>query len=69
MLDIFLKDESATNDLGKSIAKLILESSLESIEIHLNGDLGTGKTFLTKSILKNSFKENSFFLIIYFFVL
>ena len=54
MLDIFLKDESATNDLGKSIAKLILESSLESIEIHLNGDLGTGKTFLTKSILKNS---------------
>lgn len=54
MIEFILKDESDTNALGKSIAKTILESKFESIEIHLDGDLGTGKTFLTKSILKNS---------------
>ena len=59
MIEFILKDESDTNALGKSIAKTILESKFESIEIHLDGDLGTGKTFLTKSILKNSGWDNS----------
>ena len=46
-----LKYDSATNILGKNIANILLKSSFDVIEIHLNGDLGTGKTFLTKSIL------------------
>ena len=54
MNNLILKDDSATNILGKNIANILLKSSFDVIEIHLNGDLGTGKTFLTKSILKNS---------------
>ena len=51
MNNLILKDDSATNILGKNIANILLKSSFDVIEIHLNGDLGTGKTFLTKSIL------------------
>ena len=54
MNNLILKDDSATNILGKNIANILLKSSFDVIEIHLNGDLGTGKTFITKSILKNS---------------
>lgn len=54
MNNLILKDDTATNILGKNIANILLKSSFDVIEIHLNGDLGTGKTFLTKSILKNS---------------
>tara|TARA_B100000965_G_scaffold104899_1_gene86461 strand:- start:1513 stop:1947 length:435 start_codon:yes stop_codon:yes gene_type:complete len=48
---IFLKDSDATDDLGKKISKLISSSNNNVIEIHLIGELGAGKTFLTKSIL------------------
>tara|TARA_B100000614_G_scaffold22865_1_gene18069 strand:+ start:3218 stop:3652 length:435 start_codon:yes stop_codon:yes gene_type:complete len=48
---IFLKDSDATDDLGKKISKLISSSNNNVIEIHLFGELGAGKTFLTKSIL------------------
>jgi len=48
---IFLKDSDATADLGKKISKLISSSNNNVIEIHLIGELGAGKTFLTKSIL------------------
>lgn len=44
----YLKDESNTRALGKSLAT-ILESGLK---IYLHGDLGTGKTTLTRAILK-----------------
>ena len=50
-MKIFLKDSDATDDLGKKISKLISSSDNNVIEIHLIGELGTGKTFLTKSIL------------------
>ena len=59
MNELLLQDELATNDLGKRIANILLESDFNSIEIHLNGNLGTGKTFLVKSILKNSGWGNS----------
>lgn len=50
-MKIFLKDSDATADLGKKISKLISSSNNNVIEIHLIGELGAGKTFLTKSIL------------------
>ena len=54
MDNVLLRDDSATSNLGKNIANILLKSSFDVIEIHLNGDLGTGKTFLTQSIIKNS---------------
>ena len=53
-MKIFLKDPDATADFGVEISKLILESKSNVIEIHLVGELGAGKTFLTKSILNLS---------------
>ena len=52
-MKIFLKDPDATADFGVEISKLILESKSNVIEIHLVGELGAGKTFLTKSILNS----------------
>lgn len=44
----YLKDESDTRALGESLAA-ILESGLK---IYLHGDLGAGKTTLTRAILR-----------------
>ena len=52
-MKIFLKDPDATADFGSEISKLISDSSNDVIEIHLVGELGAGKTFLTKSILNS----------------
>ena len=52
-MKIFLKDPDATADFGVEISKLISESKSNVIEIHLAGELGAGKTFLTKSILNS----------------
>ena len=52
-MKLFLKDQDATYDLGEEIAGLISDSSNDIIEIHLVGELGAGKTFLTKSILNS----------------
>ena len=52
-MKIFLKDPDATGDLGVEIAGLISDSSNAVIEIHLVGELGAGKTLLTKSILSS----------------
>ena len=52
-MKIFLKDPDATGDLGVEIAGLVSDSSNDVIEIHLVGELGAGKTFLTKSILNS----------------
>ena len=59
MNELLLQDELASNDLGKRIANILLESDFNSVEIHLNGNLGTGKTFLVQSILRNSGWSNS----------
>ena len=53
-MKIILKNDQATIELGKLIAREIESLKKSSIEIHLEGDLGTGKTFLTKSIIKSS---------------
>ena len=52
-MKFFLKDLDATADFGIEISKLISDSSNDVIEIHLVGELGAGKTFLTKSILNS----------------
>ena len=54
MSKIVLQNDDATNNLGRDIAKKIIASKSTSIEIHLEGDLGAGKTFLTRSIIQNS---------------
>ena len=48
-----LINDEATNQLGSKIAMEILKSSSQEIEIHLEGDLGAGKTFISRSIIKN----------------
>ena len=53
MKRLILKDDDATNKLGSQIAKKIMGSKKDSIEIHLQGDLGAGKTFISRSIIKN----------------
>ena len=54
MKKILLKNDAATNHLGSIIASEILHSSSMEIEIHLQGDLGAGKTFISRSIIKKS---------------
>ena len=54
MKNIYLKDDEATNKLGEIISKNLKNINKSSIEIHLEGDLGAGKTFLTRSIISNS---------------
>ena len=54
MKSIILKNDEATCRLGKLIANEILKITKPTIEIHLDGDLGAGKTFLTRSIISNS---------------
>ena len=48
MKKINLIDEGATKNLGKIIADDIFNINKRSIEIHLEGDLGAGKTFFNK---------------------
>ena len=54
MKNIILKNDEATNKLGELISKQLLKIDKSSIEIHLEGDLGVGKTFLSRSIISNS---------------
>ena len=54
MIEIILNNEADTNELGKRIAYEIVKLDKPSIELHLEGELGTGKTFLARSIIANS---------------
>jgi len=47
----YLDDEASTSQLGYEIAEEIQKDN-NDFEIHLYGELGTGKTFLTKAVLK-----------------
>ena len=49
MKKLTLINDEATNQLGSKIAMEILKSSSQEIEIHLEGDLGAGKTFISRS--------------------
>ena len=51
MKNIILENDEATSKLGELISKQISKIDQSSIEIHLEGDLGAGKTFLTRSII------------------
>ena len=53
MKNIDLKNDEATKKLGEIISKNLKNINKSSIEIHLEGDLGAGKTFLTRSIISN----------------
>ena len=53
MKNLILENDEATNILGQKISEIILNSDKKDIEIHLQGDLGAGKTFMTRSIIKN----------------
>ena len=54
MNKIYLENDESTNKLGELISEKLKEIKKSSIEIHLEGDLGAGKTFLTRSIISNS---------------
>ena len=54
MKNIILENDEATNKLGELISKELSKIDQPSIEIHLEGELGAGKTFLTRSIISNS---------------
>ena len=54
MKKIYLKNDDATNNIGKLILEDILNVSKDNIEIHLEGNLGAGKTFLTRSIITHA---------------
>ena len=52
MLELKLKNESSTLLLGSAIGKTIKSFNLQNFEIHLNGNLGAGKTTLVRGILQ-----------------
>ena len=54
MNKIFLENDESTNKLGALVSEKLKEINKSTIEIHLEGDLGAGKTFLTRSIISNS---------------
>ena len=54
MNKIYLENDESTNKLGALISEKLKEIKKSAIEIHLEGDLGAGKTFLTRSIISNS---------------
>ncbi len=54
MNKIYLENDESTNKLGALISEKLKEINKSSIEIHLEGDLGAGKTFLARSIISNS---------------
>ena len=54
MNKIYLENDESTNKLGALISEKLKKINKSTIEIHLEGDLGAGKTFLTRSIISNS---------------
>ncbi|MDC3066593.1 tRNA (adenosine(37)-N6)-threonylcarbamoyltransferase complex ATPase subunit type 1 TsaE [Gammaproteobacteria bacterium] len=54
MNKIYLENDESTNKLGALISENLKKINKSTIEIHLEGDLGAGKTFLTRSIISNS---------------
>ena len=54
MNKIYLENDESTNKLGALISERLKKINKSTIEIHLEGDLGAGKTFLTRSIISNS---------------
>ena len=53
MKTVLLADESATRDFGEKFARDFILNNSKDLEIHLIGDLGAGKTFLSRSIINS----------------
>ena len=53
MLKLRLKNESKTLLLGAAIGSTIKNFDFKNFEIHLNGNLGAGKTTLVRGVLQN----------------
>ena len=53
MLKLKLKNESMTLLLGSAIGNTIKNIDLKNFEVHLNGNLGAGKTTLVRGILRH----------------
>ena len=54
MNKIYLENDESTNKLGALISEKLKKINKSTIEIHLEGELGAGKTFLTRAIISNS---------------
>ena len=52
MLSLKLDNESSTLLLGSAIGKIIEKIESLDFEVHLNGNLGAGKTTLVRGILQ-----------------
>lgn len=55
MLDVYcieLADEADTLTLGRQIARCVMGCEKRLVTVYLKGDLGTGKTTLTRGILR-----------------
>ena len=52
MLELKLENESNTLLLGSAVGKTIEDQVTKNFEIHLNGNLGTGKTTLVRGVLQ-----------------
>ena len=50
-MEINLKNENATTEFGNYLGKLIQKIEEPNIEIHLKGNLGSGKTYLVKKVI------------------
>ena len=53
MIKLRLKNESKTLLLGAAIGSTIKDLDFQNFEIHLNGNLGAGKTTLVRGVLQN----------------
>ena len=53
MKTVLLADESATHNFGEKFARDFILNNSKDLEIHLIGDLGAGKTFLSRSIISS----------------
>ncbi|MGL1958233.1 MAG: tRNA (adenosine(37)-N6)-threonylcarbamoyltransferase complex ATPase subunit type 1 TsaE [Colwellia sp.] len=51
-LNYFLTDETATVALGAKLAKAVLSGDKQGLVVYLNGDLGAGKTTLTRGFVR-----------------
>ncbi len=51
-LEYFLADELATIELGNNLAKVVLNEEEQALIVYLHGDLGAGKTTLTRGFVQ-----------------
>ena len=54
MLELILSDEPDTLKMGTAIMHAINKIESDEVEIHLNGNLGAGKTTLVRGILQST---------------